>query len=98
MANPIPWHGTNKILQAPAHEDKQRVGDLHVFNNGNVTVSCWQLTDEELIDLVQNGGKIYLGVLFGKSQPPVFVGTEDSVRRIAIDFGGVWKRSKGEKV
>lgn len=94
MANPIQWHGMNKTLQAPASEDKQRIQDMHVFNNGNISVSCWQLTDEELIDLIQNGGKIYLAVLFGPSQPPVFVGTEDSVRRIAVDFGGVWKRKE----
>jgi hypothetical protein len=92
MANPICWHGMNKTLQAPANEDKQRIQDIHVFNNGNCSVSCWQLTPEELADLVQNGGKIYLAVMFGKSQPPVFVGSENTVRSVVIDYGGVWKR------
>lgn len=78
MAKAIPWHGSNKTLRAGNGDD--RIGTLPVFNNGHCTVSCWQLTDEELVDIVQ---------------PPVFVGTEDSVRRIAIDFGGVWKKGKG---
>lgn len=98
MANSVPWHAANKKLQAPATEDKLRFRDLQVFNNGNVSVSCWQLTPDELTDIIQNGGKVYLAVLFGKSQPPCFVGSEDSVRSVVIDYGSVWKRSKGEKV
>lgn len=92
MASPIPWHGQNKKLTTPEHEDKQRIGELNVFNNGHCTVSCWQLTPQELVDIIQNGGKVYVSVLFGKSQPPIFVGTEDTVREVVIDFGGVWKR------
>lgn len=94
MANSIAWHGQNRLLSAPKGEEKDRVHDLHVFNNGNVTVSCWQLTPEELADIIQNGGKIYLAVLYGASQPPVFVGSEDSVRQVVIDYGKVWKKEK----
>lgn len=92
MANPVKWHGANKILRAGNQDD--RIVELNIFNNGHCSVSCWQLTDEELVDIIQSGGKIYLAVMYGPSQPPVFVGTEDSVRRIAIDFGGVWKKEK----
>ncbi len=93
MARPIEWHGQNKVLSAPKN-DKDRIQDLHVFNNGNCTVSCWQLTNEELAELIQNNGKVYLCVWYGPTQPPVFVGTEDNVRELVIDYGGAWKREK----
>lgn len=91
MANAIPWHGNNKTLSAPNHEN---IGSLPVFNNDRVTVSCWQLTEAEIIDIIQNGGKIFVAVMYGKSQPPMFVGTEDSVRSVVIDYGKVWKKEK----
>jgi hypothetical protein len=96
MGESIPWHGQNFLLKAPAGEEADRVHDLHVFNNGHVTVSCWQLKPEELSDVVQNGGRIYLAVLFGPSQPPVFVGSEDSVRAVVLDYGKVWKKERVE--
>lgn len=91
MANPIPWHGNNKTLTAPGHENIQAI---QVFNNEKVSVSCWQLTELEIIDLIQNGGKVFVAVMYGKSQPPMFVGTEDSVREVVIDYGKVWKKEK----
>lgn len=94
MANPIPWHGQNRRLIAPANIAKDIIQDLPVFNNGKLSVSCWQLTEIELCDIIQNGGKIYLAVVFGPSQPPVFVGSEDSVRELVIDYGQVWKKEK----
>jgi hypothetical protein len=94
MANAIPWHGQNKLFTTPKGEEKDRVLPLPVFNNGNVSVSCWQLTKEELADIIQNNGKIYLAVFFGNKQPPVFVGSEDNVRSVVLDFGHVWKKEK----
>ena len=92
MARSIPWHGQNKRLTAP--KDVENIDQLCVFNNGSISVSCWQLSQEELIELLQNGGKIYLAVAFGPSQPPVFVGTEDEVRQVVTDYGKVWKKEK----
>ena len=91
MAESIPWHGMNKRLTA-AKDDRLR--ELNVFNNGVLSVSCWQLSPQELVDLVTNGGKIYLAVMYGPSQPPVFVGSEDEVRQVVIDYGQVWKKEK----
>lgn len=92
MANSIPWHGQNKRLVTPAGEDKARIAELNIFNNGKCSVSCWQLTEAELVDIIQNGGKVFVACLYGPSQPPLFVGSEDTVRDVVIDFGGVWKR------
>lgn len=94
MANAIPWHGQNRRLTAPKNIDKDIVQELCIFNNGKVSVSCWQLTASELADIIQNNGKVYLAVVFGPSQPPVYVGSEDSVRELVIDYGKVWKREE----
>ncbi len=91
MSEAIPWHGQNKRLTS-TNDDRLR--EICVFNNGSFSVSCWQLTAEELTDIIQNGGKVYLAVLFGKSQPPCFVGSEDSVRSVVVDYGPVWKKEK----
>lgn len=29
----------------------------------------------------------------GRTQPPVYVGDEESCRSIVVDFGGVWRRA-----
>lgn len=91
MAKPVDWHGANKILTAPKGES-DRVTQLHVFNNGHMSVSCWELTEQEIIEIVQTK-KIFLSVWFGGSQPPVFVGSEEAVRSIALDFGKVWNKN-----
>lgn len=95
MAHSIHWHGQTKILKPPNADDRDRIHDICIFNNGNVSVSCWQLTPEELADIIQNGGKVYLAVLYGPSQPPCFVGSEDSIRSTVIDYGRVWKKLSG---
>ena len=93
MANPIAWHGTNKVLKA-SKERKADILDMHVFNNGIASVSCWELTPEELADCIQAGGCIFVSVLAGPTSPPIFVGSEETVRTMLIDYGKVWPRKK----
>lgn len=45
---------------------------LHVWSDGNQCVSCWKPTFKERLNILF-GGKVWLGVLSGKTQPPVFV-------------------------
>ncbi|WP_231381868.1 hypothetical protein [Bacteroides pyogenes] len=45
---------------------------LHVWSDGNQCVSCWEPTFKERLNILF-GGKVWLGVLSGKTQPPVFV-------------------------
>lgn len=90
MASPVEWNGANKLLTVPS--DREDVTELHVFNNGICSVSCWQLSREELVELVQNGGKIFVSVMGGASSPPIFVGCEDEVREVVCDYGKVWKK------
>lgn len=45
---------------------------LHVWSDGNQCVSCRKPTFKERLNILF-GGKVWLGVLSGKTQPPVFV-------------------------
>jgi hypothetical protein len=89
MAETIRFHGANTRLLAPA--GVENVGELHTFTNGCCSVSCWQLTPAE-IDEVMRTGCVFVSVLSGRTQPPIFVGSEDEVRSLVVDYGGVWQK------
>ncbi|MDX1127465.1 hypothetical protein GOL24_24715 [Sinorhizobium medicae] len=90
MGIPVQFTGANMLLRAP--EGAENVSDMHTFTNGMCSVSCWELSTEELAQ-VNRTGRIYLSVFSGRTQPPVYVGDEESVRSIVVDFGGVWRRA-----
>lgn len=94
MAKLIPWHGINKILNPPKDWDNSVIQDMPVFNNGKYTVTCWQLSPEELAKVAQNSGKVFVAVMYGASQPPMFVGTEQTVKDVCVDFGKTWMREQ----
>jgi hypothetical protein len=50
-----------------------------VFTDGRSCVSCWQMSEEELAQANANGGKVWLGVVSGASQPTVFLTTESPI-------------------
>lgn len=88
MAQAVDFPGSNMILKAP--DGVENVSDLHTYTNGACSVSCWQLSPEELAEVARTG-RIYLSVFSGRSQPPVFVGGEGEVRGLVVDYGGVWR-------
>lgn len=93
MAKPIPWHGQNKILKGPEGRTDY-ISDINVFNNGTISVSCWQLSGEEIAELATNGGLLFIGVMGGRSQAPMIVGNEKSIRAVCLDTGPVWNKQK----
>ena len=68
----------------------ENVGEMPVFRNGVTSTSCWELAPEELVEIIRTG-RVYVAVMFGKTQPPVYVGSETAVRAMTADYG-VWKR------
>lgn len=90
MSKPIDWYGKNKILKAPKGTTEEQVQDLHVFNNGVVSVSRWQLSEKALNEVLKTGC-IFVSCLSGNTQPPIFIGSHDEVREVAVDYGPVWK-------
>jgi hypothetical protein len=88
MGTPVAFEGANVILQPPS--GSENIAPLPIFRNGTCCVSCWELSDEEIAEIVKSR-RVYLSVFFGKTQPPVFVGCESQVRDVIADYG-VWKR------
>lgn len=89
MAQPVNFPGANMRLLPP--QGSENVSELHTYTNGICSVSCWELTPEELEEVARTG-KVFVTILSGRTQPPVFVGDEAAVRSVVVDFGGVWKR------
>ena len=72
---PIDFPQSTKVLQKPATMSDNECSSLHVWNDGKQCVSCWKPTFKERMNILF-GGKVWLGVLSGKTQPPVFVSGE----------------------
>lgn len=69
---PIDFSQSTKVLQRPSTMTEKECASLHVWSDGNQCVSCWKPTFKERLNILF-GGKVWLGVLSGKTQPPVFV-------------------------
>ena len=72
---PIDFPQSTKVLQKPSTMSDNECSSLHVWNDGKQCVSCWKPTFKERMNILF-GGKVWLGVLSGKTQPPVFVSGE----------------------
>lgn len=68
--NPIHFKESNRTLKGGENAD-----DLRVFSDGVVSVSCWKLTFLGVLKILFTR-KIWLGVLSGNSQPPVWMSTD----------------------
>lgn len=72
---PIDFPQSTKVLQRPSTMTEKECLSLHVWNDGKQCVSCWKPSFKERLNVLFNG-KVWLGVLSGKSQPPVFLSGE----------------------
>lgn len=72
---PIDFPQSTKVLQKPSTMSDNECSSLHVWNDGKQCVSCWKPTFKERMNILF-GGKVWLGVLSEKTQPPVFVSGE----------------------
>lgn len=72
---PIQFKQSTKVLQKPSVMSDDECASLPVWCDGAQCVSCWKPTFKERLNILF-GGKVWLGVLSGKSQPPVFVSGE----------------------
>lgn len=95
MGQPTYFPGSNVIMRAPA--GAENVQNMHVFQTRHSCVSCWELSDVERAE-INHTGRIFLSVLAGGNQPPVYVGSESTCREVLIDFGPVWPMSPSAAV
>lgn len=79
------------VLGAP--RGAENVDAMHTFTNGRCSVSCWEMNDAEIEEIVRTR-RVFLSVLSGKTQPPVFVSSESVMRGFLVDYGGTWKVSR----
>ncbi len=75
---PIDFPESNKNLLKPEGMTDEECGSLPVLTDGQVCVSCWELSEEEKKQLLETG-KIWLMVYSGQTQPPVCLTTEKPI-------------------
>ena len=91
MSQPIEFNGSNRILQPPKGYDKEQVTPMHIFTNGVICVSKWKLSEEALKEVLETGC-LFVSLISGHTQPPIFIGSEEEVRAVTVDYGPVWKQ------
>ena len=72
---PVEFKHKTKTLTKPKGMTDDQCGDLHVFQKDNTSISCWSASWKERLKILLFG-KIWLGVVAGASQPPVYLVTE----------------------
>lgn len=90
MGSPVVWPGANAVLGPPKGMDEQQCGALPIHRNGVTCVSCWELSEAEMREIIASR-RVFISIFSGVTQPPVFVGSESEVRSIIADYGA-WKR------
>lgn len=90
MSKPIDWEGANKTLNPPKGYEQEQVISMRIFSNGVVCVSKWKLS-QQAIDEINNTGCLFVSLISGNTQPPVFIGSEEECKALAVDYGAVWK-------
>lgn len=68
----------------------ENVEAMRTFTNGHCSVSCWIFAQEEL-DEIARTGKVFISVLSGRTQSPIFVSSESIMRGFLVDYGGTWR-------
>ena len=72
---PKKFKESTKVLQRPSTMSDDECSALPVYCDGNQCVSCWKPSFKERL-LILIFGRVWLGVLSGKTQLPVFVSGE----------------------
>ena len=80
---PINFKEATKVLQRPSTMTDAECASLHVWSDGKQCVSCWKPSVWERVRILF-GGKVYLGVKGGGTQPPVFVTGECPFNRLSV--------------
>ena len=89
---PVRFPEANKNLLKPSDMTDEECSNLWVYTDGAECVSCWKLTLKQRISALFHG-KIWLGVLSGYTQPPVWLDCGKTVfiteERKANDLSGM---------
>ena len=69
---PVKFKEANKCLSKPSYMTNAECGELWVMNDGRQSISLWKMSIKERIKLLFHGN-IWLCIMSGHSQPPVWV-------------------------
>lgn len=69
---PIDFKESTKVLGRPSTMTAEECGSLPVWSDGRQCVSCWRPSFKERLKILFCG-RVWLGVISGGSQPPVFL-------------------------
>lgn len=86
---PIRFPESNIELGKPASMTDAECGSLPVFTDGKQCISLWQLTWKERFQIFFFG-RIWLGVLSGQTQPPVWMDTQRTMFEQKNATGLTW--------
>ena len=76
---PVSFKEQTKVLQRPASMTDEECGSLPVFSDGEqFCVSRWKLSLLDKIRIIFFG-KIWLGIISGETQPPVWLDCRRSI-------------------
>lgn len=71
MGSPVDFPESNMTFSKPESMTNDECQPLPAFVDGQQIISCWELTEEEIMDIVRTK-KVWLSVV-GGSQPPVCI-------------------------
>lgn len=69
---PIKFAEANKNLLKPQNMTDEECSSLWVFTDGEQCISCWKMSFKQRLSALIHG-KVWLSVLSGQTQPPVWV-------------------------
>lgn len=69
---PIKFNQANKNLLKPNSMTEEECSSLWVYTDGNQCISCWKMNWKQRIKALFFG-KVWLSVMSGETQPPVWV-------------------------
>lgn len=75
---PIKFKQANKKLSKPENMTDEECKSLWVYTDGQQCVSCWKLSFIQRVKALLFG-KVWLSVLSGATQPPVWLDCEKTV-------------------
>lgn len=69
---PINFEQSNKTLLKPESMTDEECSSLHIYTDGEYCISCWKPSLRERLSILVFG-KVWLWVLYGRTQPPVSI-------------------------
>ena len=75
---PIKFKEANMNLLRPHNMTKEECSSLWVYSDGRQCISCWKLSWKQRLKALLFG-KVWLSVLSGSTQPPVWLDCDNTV-------------------